>query len=228
MHRRHFGIGIILLMAIAAAGVGLRRTGVLNAPHRHGHPRSHTEKSAHAEYPSEAVVTHVADGDTFTTKEGPKVRLLNIDTPETGEAFSIEARKRLEQLVLGKKVRLMYDKEREDGYGRLLCHVYEGDTWVNVLLVREGLAAVYIVKPNVGRMKEVVEAQRAARKAKAGIWSLPPPAGEKYYVSSANSFCFHRPGCKLAKGISPKNMIRIPTRDAALDKGLSGCRTCLP
>jgi len=77
-------------------------------------------------------------------------------------------------------------------------------------------------------MEELVELQRQARQHKAGIWSLPPPPAEAFYIRSSNAFIFHRPDCKFAAGIPEKNAERIPSRDDALDRGLSPCRTCRP
>ena len=180
-------------------------------------------------YPAEASVLSVADGDTFTTREGQVVRLLGMDTPEHGEPYSGQAGARLADLVLGRSVRLTYDAEKKDRYGRLLCHVHLGNLWVNELLVKEGLAVVYTVEPNFLKMDRLIRVQKDARERKAGIWSLPPPEPvEAEYVASAKGFRFHRPGCELARGIAARNVRKFKTRDAALDLGLSPCRSCHP
>jgi len=178
--------------------------------------------------PVQAVGGSVADGDTFSTLGGDVIRLLGVDAPEHGEPFSQQAKRRLRQLVVGREVDLAYDVEKTDRYGRLLCHVYADGVWVNRTLVSEGLASVYIVRPNLGKTAELVSAQKAARAKKAGIWSLPPPPPEPHYLRSKNSFCFHRPSCKLAREISPKNVVKLTDRAAALDTGLSPCRSCRP
>ncbi|HUW32971.1 MAG TPA: thermonuclease family protein [Planctomycetota bacterium] len=178
--------------------------------------------------PTQAVGGSVADGDTFSTLDGEAVRLLGIDAPEHGELFSQQAKRRLRELVVGREVDLVYDVEKTDRYGRLLCHVHADGLWVNKALVSEGLANVYIVRPNLDKTAELVSAQKAARTRKAGIWSVPPPSPEPYYLRSKNSFRFHRPSCKLAREISPKNAVKLTNREAALDAGLSSCRTCRP
>jgi len=178
--------------------------------------------------PVEAAGGSVADGDTFSTLGGETIRLLGIDAPEHGEPFSQQAKERLRGLVVGRRVDLVYDTEKHDRYGRLLCHVHVDGTWVNETLLREGLAGVYVVRPNLARMGELVAAQKAARARKAGLWSLPPPRLEPYYLRSKNGFRFHRPSCALAKDITPKNVVRLLDRDVALEAGLSPCRTCRP
>jgi micrococcal nuclease len=183
---------------------------------------------ARRSYPSEITVKYVADGDSFGAEQGYKVRLLNIDTPEYGEPLSKQAKARLEQLILGKDVSLAYDREKKDSYGRLLCHVYVDDVWVNKLLVAEGLAVVYLRKPNLEKMSDLIAVQNAARGRKAGIWSLPAPSPEAYYVRSRKSFRFHRPGCKFARGIPASNLEKLSSRDEAFDKGLGPCRGCRP
>jgi len=178
--------------------------------------------------PAQAVGGSVADGDTFSTIGGETIRMLGIDAPEHGEPFSQQARERLRALVVGRQVDLVYDAEKADRYGRLLCHVHVDGSWVNQTLVREGLAGVYIVRPNLARMAELAAAQKTARVDEIGIWSLPPPAPEPYYLRSRNSFRFHRPSCPLAKEIAPRNVVKLSDREAALDAGLSPCRTCRP
>ena len=45
-------------------------------------------------------------------------------------------------------MRLDFDAERRDGYGRLLAYVYVGDLFVNAELVREGYATTLTIPPN--------------------------------------------------------------------------------
>jgi len=141
-----------------------------------------------------ARVVKIIDGDTIIVKfEGGErsVRLLGIDSPELGkdgsppEYAAHEAKKFLEKLILGKKVRLRFDLEREDRYGRLLCYVYSSDgTLVNELLVREGLALV--ISGFSFRLKNRFrEAQDEARKNKRGMFSL---GGREVALYSIDNF----------------------------------------
>jgi endonuclease YncB( thermonuclease family) len=183
---------------------------------------------APSRFPLQVTVRHVVDGDSFVTAERREVRLLGIDTPERDEPFARQARSRLEKLILGKRVSLTYEKKKEDRYERLLCHVRIDDVWVNKLQVRDGLAVVYLIQPSTAFRSELVFAQNAARREKIGIWSLPPPSPEKYYLRSSKRFRFHRPDCRSIRKTSARNMVKLRTRDEAFDMGLSPCRDCRP
>jgi len=88
-------------------------------------------------------ITKVYDGDTVKITSGDKVRLIGIDTPEayesdklfrdaarTGQDVNrIKARGRLaaqftKRIADGKPVRLEFDMERKDKYGRLLAYLF--------------------------------------------------------------------------------------------------------
>jgi micrococcal nuclease len=112
----------------------------------------------------------VYDGDTAFLEDGRKVRYLGINAPESQEPLSRKAKRRNEELVLGKVVRLEFDREREDRYGRLLAWVHVGEDVINLRLVREGLAHALIIPPNGMRAREVLQAQAEARQKRLGIW----------------------------------------------------------
>ena len=225
--RRKVSFGLSAAAVLAMLFLALWQ-GVLQQ--QHGSPPAKSGRRSVGETcPAEAFVLSVADGDTFITREGLRVRLLNIDTPERGEPFSSQAAARLAELILGRSVRLTYDVEKQDRYGRLLCHVHLGNTWVNELLVREGLALVYTVEPNFLKTDRLIPVQKAAREQKLGMWSLPPPKPpEGGYIASSKGFRFHLPGCEAARGIAARNIRRLKTRDEALNLGLSPCRSCHP
>jgi micrococcal nuclease len=95
-----------------------------------------------------AKVIRVIDGDTIELEGGVKVRYIGIDTPETVhpskpvQFMGKEASAFNRQLVEGKDVRLEYDVQRTDKYGRTLAYVYVGDTFVNAELVKQGYAQI--------------------------------------------------------------------------------------
>ncbi len=119
-----------------------------------------------------AIVSAVIDGDTVKLQNGESVRLLGINTPEMGQPFYEEAAKRLKELVEGREVRLEADIEEKDRYGRLLRHIYSGDSLVNLELVKEGYAHVYIIPPNTLYSSEFEAGEEEARNAERGIWQL--------------------------------------------------------
>lgn len=105
-------------------------------------------------------VERIVDGDTLAVTGGTTVRLIGIDTPESTsevECYGREASAKLGQLIpLGQRVRLVYDVERLDLYGRTLAYVYrlpDGE-FVNLTLAREGFADQLTVPPNLTHADE--------------------------------------------------------------------------
>lgn len=78
-------------------------------------------------------VIAVPDGDSLQLKDGRRVRLLGIDAPERGRCMAGEARNKLVDLALGKRVRLK--QIVTDDYGRMLANVIVEDvpTWLGFL-----------------------------------------------------------------------------------------------
>lgn len=80
---------------------------------------------------AEFTVNEVIDGDTFKVKNGWKwedktgeiVRPTGYDTPEKGQPGYEEAKKKLSNLILDKKVDIK-DVKAIDTYGRLVADVY--------------------------------------------------------------------------------------------------------
>lgn len=123
-------------------------------------------------------VVRVVDGDTIRVAlpggEEP-VRYIGIDTPEgyrpPVECFARAATRANRDLVAGRRVRLVYDVERRDRYGRLLAYVYTGDVFVNAELVKRGFAKAYPVRPNVAHRDRFRALEAVARASGRGRWS---------------------------------------------------------
>jgi micrococcal nuclease len=125
-------------------------------------------------------VSRVIDGDTFTIIDRgreDRVRMIGVDTPETVKPGSPvqplgpQASSFTKKLIEGKNVRLEYDVEKRDRYGRLLAYVYlEDGSLVNGRLVEEGLAVTLTVPPNVKMADRFNSLQKKARQQKKGIW----------------------------------------------------------
>ena len=82
------------------------------------------------------------------------------------------------RLVDGRTVRLVFDRERRDVYGRLLAYVYLGDELFNLTLVRLGYATADPVPPDTSMAPRFAAAEQEARTAGRGLWSAcPTPAG---------------------------------------------------
>jgi endonuclease YncB( thermonuclease family) len=113
-----------------------------------------------------AVVASIYDSDTLSLRDGRRVRLVQIDTPElgSGECYSRAARTVLLSLApIGRPVVLEIDPalDRTDRYGRILRYVKPNGVNVNVELVRRGAAAPYFYRSDRGRYAATL--MRAAR-----------------------------------------------------------------
>ena len=113
----------------------------------------------------------IIDGDTFVLDTGEKVRLLGINTPEIGEYYSDQATDRLRQLIMHKPLRLERDVRDRDDYGRLLRYVYADEDFVNIALLQEGYAELYLIAPNSKYNKEFERAYYFAKNNHLGLWS---------------------------------------------------------
>jgi micrococcal nuclease len=137
--------------------------------------------------PTEAVrayVTRVVDGDTIEVRYRRReedVRYIGVDTPETvapGEpvqCFGPRASDLNHRLVEGRNVRLVFDAERRDVYGRLLAYVYVGDRFVNAVLVRLGFARTLTIAPNDTFAALFERLEQAAGRAGRGLWGACSP-----------------------------------------------------
>lgn len=131
--------------------------------------------------PATVTVTKVVDGDTIDVRydgEERRVRLLNIDTPESVdpnspiECLGPEASEWLEQrLPVGTQVRLEHDQERLDNYDRELAAVFVGDEFINAEIARAGLGVAMSVAPNVKFLSRVRAAQAEAEQAGRGLYA---------------------------------------------------------
>jgi len=101
-----------------------------------------------------ATVAYAVDGDTLRIREADGdlayVRLIGIDSPESvkpdtpPECGGKDASRSMDQLAPeGAKVRLVFDGEREDNYGRTLAHAYVGGRQLELAQLRRGWAEVY-------------------------------------------------------------------------------------
>lgn len=125
-------------------------------------------------------VIRVIDGDTIMVDrhgDEERVRLLNVDTPETShperpvECLGPEATEFLEsQLAPGDEVKLEYDEERTDRYGRTLAGVFKDGLLLNAEIARHGYGAAVVYEPNRRFHPEVLAAQQEAEEAQVGLF----------------------------------------------------------
>jgi micrococcal nuclease len=121
---------------------------------------------------SPCVVDRISDGDSFRCRDGRRVRLVGIDTPELsqGEPARQAAAALKRWLPPGSTVRLETDVAPRDRYGRELAYVWAGSRLVNEAMVRDGWALLYTVPPNVKYADRLERAQKEARAKSAGLW----------------------------------------------------------
>lgn len=127
----------------------------------------------------------VIDGDTFWIKKKDgyidKIRLIGIDAPEARRSqyknvqyFGKESKDYLTNYLKGKKVRLEYDVQKRDKYGRILAYVYlDNGVFLNNHLVRNGYAVAVKYPPNVKYQKQFLRSEREARNKKLSLWAKP-------------------------------------------------------
>ena len=107
--------------------------------------------------------TNVVDGDTLDVS-GPDgsvtVRIIGINTPESGECFAEDATDALAELVEGEALVLVADRTDVDRFGRALRYVETtGGTDVGAELVAGGLAIARRYPPDDARADTYAELQ---------------------------------------------------------------------
>jgi endonuclease YncB( thermonuclease family) len=116
-------------------------------------------------------VVAISDGDSFTIqtedKERIRIRLAEIDAPESGQAWGRSAKRALSRLIYAKAVRVETSGTAADG--RTLGRVYVRNVDVNAEMVRRGSAHAY--RDHLTDASLIV-VEDEARSARRGLWSL--------------------------------------------------------
>lgn len=178
--------------------------------------------------PDEAggLVTHVADGDTFTVEGLGEVRLADINCPELDAPGGPEAKEFTSDTLLNRQVCLDIDnKTGKDRYGRYVCVAFLPGSNVapdqirnfNRMLVDSGHAIVEDNKDNEFNPAD---------------WWKPSNAKSqeelKKFVGSAKSNKYHYPDCQWAKKIKPENEVWFRDSEDARARGYVPCGVCHP
>jgi endonuclease YncB( thermonuclease family) len=128
---------------------------------------------------SAGIVASVVDGDTIHLRDGRKVRIVQVDAPESypperAQCWGSQAADALRaRLPVGSKVDLSRDPalDDHDQYGRLLRDVSFEGTDLGVWLVAHGHALPYFFHGDRGRhADELLTAAKVAQDAKLGMW----------------------------------------------------------
>lgn len=151
------------------------------------------------------------DADTFKLSNGERLRLIGIDAPDPGSperldrdsrllnksvaeitAMGEEAMEFVRQNFVGKYVRLEFDTDKRDQYGRLLAYAYDIETYagqeevvagvgeeivngyqvfINASIIKSGYAIPLSIPPNRKYAGLFENAYQDAKKFKRGWWS---------------------------------------------------------
>lgn len=121
----------------------------------------------------EGRVVGVTDGDTVTiltaNHEQVRVRLAEIDAPESKQPWGRKAKQALSDMVFSRVVSI--EPRGTDRYGRTLAKVYVGSTYVNAEMVRLGAAWAY---REYLTDYSLISLEAQAHKARRGLWAMPP------------------------------------------------------
>lgn len=180
-----------------------------------------------------ARVVEVIDGDTIIIDDGREshVRYLGIDTPEIaiqgspGDPLAEEVKEFNERLVEGKSVRLEFDRDKYDRYGRLLAHVFAGGIHVNEHIVRNGYGLPLVIEPNEKYSELMYSAAEEAKRQKKGVWrdlsELGPPPGNYEFLIDVTKADRYEGKRVVARGvvhdIVEKEKVTVLTIEGGLD-----------
>ena len=156
-------------------------------------------------------VVGVTDGDTITCltdqKKQIKVRLYQIDAPESHQPYGQKAKQELSSMIFNKNVAI--ENHGQDRYKRTLGTIYSKElrgkclpsgkcirgVWqdidVNLELIKQGYAWYY---PFTKKNPEYQQAEQEARAAKRGLWADKNPVAPWEWRKN-----IEREGCRLPK-----------------------------
>jgi len=179
-------------------------------------------------------VRWVIDGDTIVLSDGRHIRYIGINAPEIehknqiAEPFGYTARNFNQSLISTGPIRMEFDIERIDQYGRLLAYVYSANgTFINNELIKKGYAYCLPKKPNRKHEKELLDTQRYAMKARIGIWKNREDEKGKYPGNIASKR-FHLDTCMFGRRIQKRNLIVFTKKWEAFLEGFAPCKKCMP
>jgi micrococcal nuclease len=127
------------------------------------------------------VAVRAVDGDTLEVRlddgDVETVRLIGVDTPETVkpdtpvQCFGPQASAFEHRDTEGRRVRLVVGAEPRDFYGRLLAYVFVDNRFLEVELLRRGLARTLTFHPNDRFAPRFEKLERIAAKRGKGLWN---------------------------------------------------------
>ena len=178
-------------------------------------------------------VKWVNDGDTIVLADGRHIRYIGINAPEIAhenkkaEFFGYAAKKYNKTLVSSKMVRLEFDKETHDRYGRTLAYVFlDNGVFVNKVMIEKGYAYCLPRRPNNKYDRVFLQSQRNAMSAKRGIWRNWKEKKSRYWGNS-RSKRFHDTTCAFGRKIVRENKMVFLLKWDAFWAGYAPCKRCI-
>lgn len=195
-------------------------------------------------------VVRIADGDTLTVLEQGnrqvRIRLAEIDAPESGQAFGTKSRQALASMCARKTA--VVRVQDTDRYGRTIGRVYCDGVDTSAEQVRLGMAWVY---DNYVRDKQLYALQDEARRERRGLWADPNPKrpwewrrdtksspakrtahGHTHEYKGGNvrgnrvSRIYHLPHCPSYGSMRAQNIVPFKTEDEAKRAGFKKAGNC--
>jgi micrococcal nuclease len=161
------------------------------------------------------------------------VRYIGINSPEIdhdkqrAQPYGYAAKTFNKQMVLNRKIRLEFDRERHDRYGRVLAYIFLPDgIFLNEHMLQEGYAFFLFYKPNLKYNRRLLKAQQEAMKAGRGLWNNWSEQ-KKRYIGNSNSRRLHMENCPNARKIKWKNRTNFPTKWDAFKAGYAPAGGCI-
>lgn len=232
---------IFILLALSAFGVAVFL-----------HPSSAALDGSPLDRKS-GICIRVVDGDTIDVRLDGRIRRLRlhgVDAPECSQALYDEAKRYVEERILGKTISIVSTRKGRAAWNRMEGVVFfgPGQNDINRELVEHGLAMVDISFCESRWSQEWLPIQELARKEKRGVWTqdgvIPPwekraadtrgdaehrlsrTAMSAPLVGNCKTGVFHRKDC--SNSFSKNCVIPFATRGEAIAAGSRPCKTCRP
>ena len=171
-------VALIFILRGASEKLSVQSPPASSPPPAHSLPERTSDVSSPTPVPERGNplrALHVIDGDTIVLTDGRRVRYIGIDTPELSDPrLALEAEAATEanrRLVAGHDLRLELDSQEEDRYGRMLAYVWVGDVFVNEELLRQGLARLLTIPPNLRYVERFRDVARTGEANREDVWS---------------------------------------------------------
>ncbi|HPF38979.1 MAG TPA: thermonuclease family protein [Phycisphaerae bacterium] len=178
--------------------------------------------------PRNVEVKRAMNGHTVKFEPDGKLTYAGIRAPYEHELFYEEAKRRNDELVRGRELRLRFDGDPPARDDRIIAWAFIDDVLVNEQLVREGLAYVRLTPAQQRYGMRLLDAQAEARSELRGVWGSRPASDATTYPADPKYGNFHRPDCDEVAKIDATRRVDLESANEALKRGLAPCSRCQP